>query len=222
MPFTDQNEPWVLDAIKQEAERTRDLLRKLRHTVEQGQLGEPPLGLISELGRHASLLARAIQQFTIRHDFVLESGDLHHSEYESVIPFVASEVSNDPSLLAVDVPHLAGPSEYEIYRDLGFSEREYKDLIVWKKAWDVSNLNMVQAFDFFVSDVVAELQAARYSIKMADILPGLAGLVGIALDVAIFAPTGAVPALVSSCTTGLAAIAAKFPEVQQKLWERGR
>jgi len=222
MPFTDHNEPWILGAIKQEADLTKDLLRKLRHTVEQGHLVEPPLRQISELGRHASILARAIQQFTIRHDFVLESGDLHHSEYESVIPFVANEVSNDPSLLTVDALHFAGPSEYETYRDLGFSEREYKDLITWKKAWDVSNLDMVKAFEFFASDVVAELQVARYSIKVEDIVPGLAGLIGIALDVVFFAPTVAVPALVSSCTTGLAAIAAKFPEVRRKLWERGR
>ena len=79
---------------------------------------------------------------------------------------------------------------------------------MWKKAWDVSN------------DGVAELQAARYSIKTADIMPNLAGLVDIALDVAFCVPAGAVPAFVSSYTAILAAIAVKFPEVRQKLWER--
>jgi hypothetical protein len=223
MPLTDHNEPQVIDAIEREAKITRDLLRKLRHVVEQGHLTEPPLGLISELGRHASLLARAIQRFTIRHDFLLgPQGPLDHSEYDSVIRFIAGAVAENPSLLAFEVDHPIGPSEYEIYKDLGFSEREYRDLLAWRKACDVSKLNLAKAFDFFTSDVLEELQAARYSIKAADIVPGLAGLLGIALDVAFFAPTGAVPPLVSSCVTGIAAIAAKFPEVNQKLWERGR
>jgi hypothetical protein len=221
MPFVDHNEPWVLETINREADRTRDLLRKLRHIVEQGRIVEPPLALISELGRHASLVARGIQQFTIRHDVVLESGELHHSEYEGVMPFVAGEVIKDSSLLTVPVLHVAGHSEYEIYRDLGFSEQEYKDLLTWKKAWDTNKLDMESAFDTFSSHVVAELQAARFSIKVEDIVPGIAGVVGIAIDVAFFAPTATVPALVSSCATGLAAIAAKFPEVRRKLLERG-
>jgi hypothetical protein len=118
--------------------------------------------------------------------------------------------------------HLNGPDEYSIYRDeLGFSQREYDDLLAWKKAWDVHKFDADAAFETFSSSVVSELQAARYSVSAADIVPGVAGIVGIAIDVGFFGPTLAVPALVASCATGLAAIAAKFPEVRKKLIGRG-
>jgi len=221
MPFVDQNEPGLLDVIKRETDQTRDLIRKLRHIVAQGHIIDPPLTLISDLGHHTSLLAQAIEMFTIRHDFVLESGQLHHSEYEGVMTFVARKVASDSSLLTAPVLHGAGKTEYEIYRELGFSEREYNDLLAWKKAWNINKLDIKSAFDTFSNYVVAELQAARYSIKVEDIAPGIAGVVGIALDVAFFASTPVIPALVSSCTTGIAAIAAKFPEIRRKLLERG-
>lgn len=223
MPFVDQNEPWLLDAIERETKQTRDLLRKLRHIVEQGHIIDPPLALIGDLGRHTSVLANAIEMFTIRHDFVFESGQLHHSEYEGVMTFVAREIASDASLLTAPVIHNTGKTEYEIYREeLGFSEREYNDLLAWKEAWNINELDIKSAFDTFSSYVVAELQAARYSIKVEDIAPGIAGVVGIALDVAFFASTPVIPALVSSCTTGIAAIAAKFPEIRRKLLGRGR
>ena len=216
MPFVDHNESWVPDAIKREAERTKDLLRKLRHAVEQGHLYEPPLNLLSDLGRHAALLALGIHQYTVRHDFVEPSGSIHHSEFEDIVAFASNEARNDPGLLNVPVPH-----EYDLYQALGFSDQEYKDLLVWKKAWHGHEVDMKGAFDIFSSEVVSELQAARYSIKTEDIVPGVAGVVGIALDVGFFAATAAVPALVSSCATGIAAIAAKFPEVRRKLLGRG-
>lgn len=221
MPFVDQNEPWLIEVIERETDQTRKLLRKLRHIVEQGQIIEPPLALISDLGRHASLLAKEIEMFTIRHDFVLESGQVHHSEYEGVMSFVTGKIKENPSLLIAPVFHGPRQSEYQIYRELGFSEREYNDLLAWKKAWDIDQLNIKDAFDTFSDYVVAELQAARCSIKTEDLVPGIAGIVGIAVDVAFFAPTAAIPPLVASCTTGIAAIAAKFPEVRRKLLERG-
>jgi hypothetical protein len=46
----------------------RDLIRDLRHIIEQGHILEPPLEIITELGRHASLLSHATYQFTLRHD----------------------------------------------------------------------------------------------------------------------------------------------------------
>jgi len=223
MPFVDHNEPWILENIKTESERTKDLLRKLRHVVEQGHLQQEPHDLVSKLGLHAGLLARSIQQYTIRHDFLeREDGPLHHSEYEGVMQFVEGSAREHPEYIHVLPAHAGGPDEYRMYRDeLGFSEQEYRDLLVWKKALDVDQMNPAGAFDVFSSGVIAELQAGRYSIAPADIVPGVAGIVGIAADVAFFNETLAVPALVASCTTGLAAIASKFEEVKRKLLGRG-
>lgn len=218
MPFVDHNESRVLSVIKEEAEKVKDLLRNLRHIVEQGHLYEPPLDLVSDLGRHAAVLAVAINQYTIRHDFDGPSGSFHHSEFEDIVAFASDEAHKNPSLLNVPVPH-----DYDLYRELGFSDQEYQDLLTFKKSWEGHEFDMKGAFDIFSSQVVRDLQAARYSIKAEDIAPGVAGIVGIALDVVFFAATTpvAVPALVSSCATGLAAIAAKFPEVRRKLLGRG-
>lgn len=220
MPYVDHNERRLRDTIQHETEETRRLLRNLRHVVEQGHLSEPPLQIITDLGRHAALLSRAIQQFTVRHDVVEVSGRTLYSEYEEIIDFVGEEVRREPELLsAPDSPH-----EYQIYRDLGFSEQEYNDLLIWKRAWQAHELDPKRAFDAFSSDVVSELMAGRYSIKLEDIVPGVAGLVGIAFDITASTATGgiAVPVLVPSCCTGLAAIALKFPEVRRKLLGRGR
>ncbi len=222
MPFINHNEPWILENIKKETDRTRDLLRRLRLLVEQGQIHEPPLKLITELGQHAYLLSHLISQYTIRHDYVDENDNLHHSEYEGVIAFVEHEVQKDPLLLTAPISHGAEPDEHQLYRELGFSEQEYKDLVRLKEAWLQSNLDMKGAFDLFTNEVVTQMMAGRYSIRIEDLVPGVAGLVGIAIDVTFFAPTAAVPPLVSSCATGLAAIAAKFPDVLRKLLERGR
>jgi hypothetical protein len=222
MPFVDHNEPWILGTIKKEANLTRDLLRKLRHIVEQGHIPEPPVAIITELGRHASLLAHAIEQFTIRHDCLELDHKVHHSAYESVMTFVDAEAHREPFLMTGPVYHANAQDEFEIYRELGFSDCEYNDLLLWKKAWQESDFNLKGAFDAFTTEVVSDLQAGRYSIKIEDLVPGMAGIVGIALDVVFFAPTSAVPQLVSSCTTGIAAIAAKFPEIQRKLFGRGR
>jgi len=135
--------------------------------------------------------------------------------------FVDAEAHQEPSLVTAGIYHSNAQDEFEIYRGLGFSDREYEDLLLWKKAWQKSEFNLKGAFDAFTTEVVVDLQAGRYSIKIEDIVPGIAGIVGIALDIVFFAPTGAVPQLVSSCATGIAAIATKFPEVQRKLFGRG-
>jgi hypothetical protein len=193
MPFVDHNEPWTLGTIKKEANLTRDLLRKLRHLIEQGHILEPPVAIITELGRHASLLAHAIEEFTIRHDYLESDDKVHHSAYESVMTFVDAEAHREPSLMTARVYHTSAQDEFEIYRELGFSDREYKDLLLWKKAWQESAFNLKGAFDAFTTEVVSDLQAGRYSIKIEDLVPGLAGIVGIALDVVFFAPSAAVP-----------------------------
>jgi hypothetical protein len=222
MPFVEHNEPWIPGTVKREVDLTRNLLRRLRHIVEQGHIIEPPLAIITELGRHASLLSHAINQFTIRHDYLESTDKIHHSEHEGVVTFVDCEARREPSVLITPVCNVKGKDEFEIYQDLGFSEREYKDLLLWEKAWQERDFDLKGAFDLFTTEVVSDLQGGRYSIKIEDIVPGMAGIVGIALDVVFFAPTAAVPPLVSSCATGIAAIAAKFPEVQRKLFGRGR
>lgn len=222
MPFVDHNEPWILGTIKKEANLTRDLLRKLRHIVEQGHILEPPVAIITELGRHASLLSHSIEQFTIRHDYLESNDEVHHSAYESVMTFVDAEAHRDPSLMTAPVYHPNARDEFETYRELGFSECEYNDLLLWKKAWQESDFNLKGAFDAFTTEIISDLKAGRYSIKIEDLVPGMAGIVGIGVDVVFFAPTAEVPQLVSSCVTGFAAIATKFPEVQRKLFGRGR
>ena len=219
MPYIDHNNPAIIDTIKSESEKTKDVLRRLRHAIEQGQTWEPPLALITELGKHASMLSCAISQYTVRHDFVAEGGNVHHSTYDRVITFAQQEALMEPSLL---FSREREEQEYELYRDLGFSDQEYKDLLEWKKFWQKNNYNLEAAFNEFAGYVVSELQAGRYSIKAEDIAPGVAGIVGIAVDVVFFATAAQVPALVTSCATGLAAIAAKFSEVRRKLLGRGR
>lgn len=222
MPFTDHNSPRIVATIEQEVEHTRDYLRRLHHIVEQGNIGgDPPLKLITQLGYHASQLSRLIQQFTVRHDAFLESGDFSYSNYENIINFVSNTVVLEPSLRLTEVIHKGRESEEDIYRSLGFSKHEYEDLLRWKEAWQTSHLNMAKAFDFFVSDVVEDLQAGRYQGKLENAIYGTVGLIGIAVDVTTFASSGAVPMLVSSCTTGIAAICMHFPKIYEKIRSEG-
>jgi hypothetical protein len=207
------NEPWVVAAIKLETEQTRKLLRQVRHIVEQGHVQQPPNELIAELGRHAALLAHAISQFTLRCEATGPAGSTYYT-YEDVPTFVTTQARLDPSSLLAPVVHPDGADEKILYREeLGFSEQEYKDLVQWKQSWDANSFDMKAAFDEFASKVVSDLQAAKYSIKIEDVAPGVAGLVGIAVDVVSAVSTGVGIMLVSSCATGIAAIAAKFPDV---------
>jgi hypothetical protein len=137
--------------------------------------------------------------------------------------FVGNELRRNPDLLVAPADPY-GRDEYQIYRNLGFSDQEYKDLLAWRNAWQAHELNPKQAFDAFSSEVVDELMAGRSSVKAEDIVPGIAGVLGIAYDVTYFAATGGdgVSVLVQSCTTGLAAIASKFSVVRRKLLGRGQ
>lgn len=217
MPFVDHNAPRLLEFIKQESDEVRKRLRKLRHLVEQGHINYPPEELLTELGRHTGLLSNAIRQYTIRHNFVDQNDSFLFSTYEDPISFVALNAMENPSLISTPVDW-----EYDIYKELGFSEQEFRDLEVWKNSYEPKECDYVSAFDHFADYVVRELQKARCEINPGDIVPGIAGIIGIATDITFFVTSANVPALVSSCTTGLAAIAAKFPTVRKKLLGRGK
>lgn len=223
MPKVEHNYTGIQKLIREDADKTRDLLRQLRLIVEGGQLIEPPLAKITELAMYASRLSYAINHFTIRHDITDSNKRVLYSEYESVMAFVNTEARNEPSLMTTPVIHPGIGDEYKLYREFGFSEQEFRDLLRWKNTWDINNVDMKAAWDFFVSEIIHDLMNGQYTIKFEEIILGVAGVVGVAFDVIFFSasPEPSVPMLVSSCTTGIAAIASKFSEVRRKLLGRG-
>jgi hypothetical protein len=224
VPYVDQNGPELRETIRRESEETRRLLRNLRHVIEQGAIYGPPLEITTEVGFHAARLSRAIQQFTARHDVVDVSGKILYSEYEEVMEFVGNEVRREPDLLHAPISGPHGNDEYQLYRELGFSDQEYEDLLKFKESWQAHEFNPKEAFDEFSSSVVADIMAGRDTIKAEDIVPGVAGVVGIAFNVTFFGATAGagISVLVASSCTGLAAIATKFSVVRRKLLGRGQ
>lgn len=217
MPNVKHNHPQVLESIKRESEEVRKLLRRLRHLVEQGQIEPPPEKVLSDLGQHVWVLSNGIRTFTIWHGILDENKKLIYSIYQDPISFVDYELCKDPNLLEFEEQ-----DEYDLYCELGFTKQEYEDLRIWKKGLAKHDFSFADAFDYFVNEVVRELQHARYKIKIKDIIPGIGGVVGIATDLVFFVPSGNVPALVSSCSTGILAIASKFSDVRAKLLGKGK
>jgi hypothetical protein len=217
MPYVDHNNPQFLEYIKKESEEVRGLLRRLRHLVEQGHIEVPPERILASLGQHTWILTNAIRLYTVRHEYVDENDNLVYSSFEDPIAFVDSELHGNPELL-----HHEERDEYDLYGEFGFTRQEYEDLKLWKRGLSEHYFCLTDAFDHFANHVIRELQHARYEIELEDLVPGVGGILGIAIDVLFFVPTTNIPGLVSSCATGVLAIASKFPDVRAKLLGRGR
>lgn len=218
MPHVDHVPIELRRSVEHETLIVRDLIRKLRLLIEAGHIDHPPLGLLSQLGEHSHRLACAVRQFTIRTDFIRPDGEVVYSSYQEPIEFVEDQVRGNTDLILTAVPH-----DDEIYRSLGFSERELEDLNHLKELMAKEKPpNLQAAFDEFAGRIVRDLQKAKYDVTVEDVAFGVAGIVGIATDIVGFATSADIPQLVGSCGTGLAAIAAKFPAVRGKLLGRGR
>ncbi len=211
MPFVNHNSHAAIERLKERSDAARLRIRKLRHAIEHGAV-EPLEGTLAELGRELALLDASIRTYTIRHDYLHADDSVAFSTYEDPLAFIGAQIAGAPGLALTKVEH-----EEEIYRELGYTKQEFDDLMAWKEALDLNGLNVRAAYDHFVSHVLRDLQAAQYKISIRDIAPGVAGMVGIAANVTFFVASGSVPTLVSSCTTGLAAIAARFPDVRDRL-----
>jgi len=216
MPFIDHNPEKLVEILSLETNDTRRALNKLRHAVQTGHLDPPPERLLTELALHGQRLANAIRMVTIRHEYVDSVGKPLFNTYENPLVFVDSTIQQDPSLIQ------AFPdSDRDLYKDLGFTDQEYDDLIAWKEGLKAGGLSLQPAFDYFVDYVLRDLQAAKAEIKAEDVVPAIVGLVGIGVDVGAFLATANVPALVGSSVSGIGAIAIKFSTVKNKLFGTG-
>jgi hypothetical protein len=197
-----------------------------------------PRRLVAELGGGTALLTRKIQQFTVRSDFIDAKRKPLFSTFEEPVPF-AARILNEAKV----IPNFKLEHDRKLYRELGFTDRDYDDLVVFaeglcKRRREPSHRDYLRvppptdphasvddplcadlegAFDHFADHIVRELMQGRSSLTAGEVVPGLAGIVGIAIDVTFFATSASVPSLLGSVTTGIAAIASKFSQVRRKL-----
>ena len=216
MPSINHNRISLVQEIRAKAEIVKRLILRLRHLIETGNFREYPNEILDNLSIHTYDLSKLMSEYTIRNDeyAVYEKG---RDKYETPIEFVENELKDNPNYLYTPVEW-----EWSIYQELGYTRRDFDDLIQWKNHLSANKLDLEGAYQGFIDYIVDDIFEKRDNLALIKTMRGTSGMIGFSADVLMFQQFGLVPALVSSCITGISSMAIESDKIRNTLFGRNK
>lgn len=212
MPIINHNRINLVNSIRKKIVEVKKITRRLRHSIEKGSVFIPPEKLLIQLAKETSELTELVNQYTIRNEWKkIEYSD--REEFETPMQFVENEFHHNEEYVYTEVKW-----EREIYKGMGMDNEDYENLINWKNALNSNEVNLTAAYEEFSDKIINQIRDERIRIGFDRSILGIAGTVGIASDVTMFHEFQMIPAIVSSCITGISAMSREFRFVKRKLF----
>ena len=213
MPFSDHNKPELIDRIVRQSADVKSHLRELViFAKKKSDKDGPPKRLIEALKKDCYLLSGSILEYTVRHDYVNEEGEVVDSIRHTVFQELNEVAKDSPHMLTSDPV-----DEFAIYSDFGFTHEEYEQLLIAQKSliFRSDKVDFSAAFDHFVEQI---LKNEKHEEDWRKYIPAATGLIGIAGDIVGFHIGGLPTTLYFSCSSGMLSIAGAFKTVKDKLF----
>jgi NTP pyrophosphatase (non-canonical NTP hydrolase) len=194
--MADQNN--LIETIIRQTEDVKSLMREINGFPKNQKA---PIRMLEVLKERCLELAKSIQKYKIEANGGKNTMD------------TLTEVSEKNNSALIKSPK----DESELYKEFGFTDQEYKDLLAWHSVMGNSN----EAIDFTSAfkEYIAILENGKEEPKEGwdKLIPAATGLISIAGDIVAFHGSGDVHTLYYSTSSGILSIAGAFKSVMRRL-----